>query len=261
MKNIILVGHSHTNCIYLEMKESFSSEFLVRRIHMVNILNEIKSMEVPEEVSLSDLVIQKIEEIIETLPKKKKWYSNNKEIKHNINIIMLFGGNFHNIFGLIKAKPAFDFVHPKFSSLEFDKTAEIIPYNALRELFRSDLSVHEEIIKEIGKRFSELNIMHLSSPPPVFDGEKVMENLGSYFTIRHENPELVHKSLRFKLWKVYTEMAEQICDKYKVPFIHVPSEMLDEDEMFLKLEYFEDSTHANQKYANKLINNLYHLLK
>lgn len=261
MKNIILVGHSHTNCIYLELKENFSSEYLVRRIHMVDILNEIKNMEVPEKVSLSGLVIQKIEEIIENLPENKKWYSKNRSKNNSINIVMLFGGNFHNILGLIKAEPAFDFVHPKFSSLELEKTANIVPYNALRDIFCNDLSVHEEVINEISERFSKSNMLYLSSPPPLLDDAEVLKNLGEYFNIRHENPELVHPNVRFKLWKVYTEMTEQICKKHKISFVHVPTEIFDDDEMFLKLEYFKDATHANQKYANKLINKLSYLLK
>ena len=247
MKKIILVGHSHTNCLYAELLDSFKDQYLTERVHILEVVRNMNSLN-DDKGTLSDHVVAQIGEIIKAMPKNKGFFSQKKDI----NIILLLGGSFYHMLGLMKSDPPFDFVHPQYPTLDLDDDAQIIPYTAMRETLVRDINEQEKILKSISNHFS-CNIFHLGFPPTVLDEDLMMSNIEPFFLEKYEQPKLAHFNLRFKLWRLYSDMYTQACSKYNIPFLQVPERMV-ESGMFLKEEAFGDSMHANQLYAKNYIN-------
>jgi len=249
MKKIILIGHSHTNCLYTTFSDSYKEAYIVHRIHMLEIANNLKKLPTHKRMSLSDCVVEKTSQIINNnFTQSGKWFNRNKS---KINIILLLGGSYHHMLGLMKSNPPFDFVHPQFSDLELDDKAEIIPFNAMREILILDINEHEKIIKSISEKFS-YNIIHLGFPPTVFNEKLMMSNIEPFFSEKYKKLELAHHNVRFKLWRLYSDMYADMCNKHGIPFIQVPETMI-ENGMFLKEVAYGDSMHANHIYAKSYI--------
>ena len=248
MKNIILVGHSHINCIFLELAHSCTSEYLVRQVHLNNLAVEMKQKGLADTIKLNDYAMTRLDEITDGFSKGKNWLPLKKT---KLNIVLLFGGRFHSIIGLLKMNPPFDFIHPDFTDLDLDEDATIVPFNALKKMCKLDIDGHEGLLKRIKDSYS-CNIFHLGFPPPLEDDEMVMSNLESYFTDNYENPKLAHKNVRFKLWCLYSDMFNELCNKYNIPFLPVPETMVN-DKMYLKKEAYGDTIHANRLYAKHYI--------
>ena len=247
MKKIIIVGHSHTNCLYTELLNSYKDKYLTQRVHILEVVNNMNKLKETERGSLSDNVVESIHKTVKILPVRKNFFSSNA----NINIILLLGGGFYHMLGLMKSDPPFDFIHPQFPNLDLDSDAEIIPFNAIKEILVQDIHEQEKVIKSIKDNFS-FNIFHLGFPPTVFNEALMMSNIEPFFVKKYEKPELAHYNLRFKLWRLYSDMFQSICSKHGIPFLEVPKVMV-ENGMFLKEEAYGDSMHANQLYAKHYI--------
>lgn len=247
MKKILLIGHSHTNCIYVELLNSYREQYEVERIHIAEVLKKMKEEKL--ECNLADAVIDVMEEKMASLNSDNKWFLSNKG--GNINIILLFGGSFHNMLGLIKTDPAFDVICPNSINLGFDKDAELIPVNALKCMFKEDIDPNEELVSSIKKKYYSYNVFHLGFPPPLRDNNKIMENLETFFTIRHKSPVITSPSLRHKLWSIYLEMYCEMYARYKIAYIPLPKDMINNG--FLYETAFADATHANNLYARNYI--------
>lgn len=246
MKKIILVGHSHTNCIYRELLESFREEYSVKQIHIIRVINAIRDQEL--KCSLEEAVVDEITKAITDYNSDKKWFISKKE--KDINIVLLFGGSFHNILGLIKTHPPFDFISEGYLSESLDDNVELVPLNVIKSLLKSEIVTNEGIVKTIKNNF-DCNIFHLGFPPPLKSNEIIMENIEDYFKLRHENPVLACPNLRYKLWKVFLEMYCEMYARYEIPYAPVPQDMIEDG--FLMEKGFSDSTHANNIYANNYI--------
>lgn len=249
MKKIILVGHSHTNCLYAELLDSFKDSYLTKRVHILEVVRKMNSLNDDEKGMLGDHVVAQIDETILALPKNKHFFSQKK----NINIILLLGGSFHHMLGLMKSDPPFDFIHPKYPTLDLDDDAQVIPYYAVKEILLNDINEQEKLLKSISSSFT-CNIFHLGFPPTVLNEDLMMSKIEPFFLEKYEQPKLAHFNLRFKLWRLYSDLFSQACSKYDIPFLQVPDNML-ESGMFLKEEAFGDSMHANQVYAKHYIKN------
>ncbi len=249
MKNIILIGHSHTNCLYAGFSEVFSAKYSVRQIHLVHLLAKMKQdKNISEELSFNSYFLKALDKSVESFENKKNYIFRGKA---KINLVLLLGGSYHNIIGLFKMTPAFDFIHPDYPDLELDEKAEIIPFNAIKNLLYAEVCKYEEILSVISDL--SFNALHLEPPPPLDDEQLIMDNLESYFTDRYNSPRLANPNIRFKLWRLYSDLFCGLCKKYNVPYIPAPETMIINGK-FLKREAYLDTIHANRFYAEHYIN-------
>ena len=243
MKKIILIGHSHTNCIFSELHKSYRNKYQIERIHIADILKITQDEKL--DCSLGEVLVREIDKRISILSTPKKLFSLKKD---KINIVLLFGGSFHNMLGLIEMNPPFDFIDVEDKTV--NENVELVPLNAIKLMFRQDIDPNESLVSVIREKY-QYNIFHLGFPPPLQDAKTIMENIETYFTIRYKNPVLASSSLRSKLWRVYLSMYCEMYEKYNIPYVPVPETMIEGG--FLCKDAFADATHANDLYAKAYI--------
>jgi hypothetical protein len=165
-------------------------------------------------------------------------------------IFSFVGGASHNVVGLVAHPEPFDFVLPAKPDLPLDDGARILPAAAVREAIRADLQAYYDIIDMI-RLEAKGPVFHMQSPPPFGDSAAMVETI--YWPNFPGRPHKVApKYLRYKLWRLHSQMVREFCEARRIGFIAHPPEVTDA-EGFLAKEYFHDSVHANAAYGALVI--------
>ncbi|HEV7279891.1 MAG TPA: hypothetical protein VGN57_06715 [Pirellulaceae bacterium] len=169
-------------------------------------------------------------------------------------IVSTFGGNDHNVLGLVNHPQQFDFVLPEEPDLPLQADAEILPHELLRRTLRARLAPTRELMAML-REATELPVLHLESPPTIPSEEHILHN-------RFGFPELIEEygvapaELRYKLWRLHSSLVQEICDELRFKFVPAPKAMQDERNMLVEEAWWYDPTHANEVYGERLVRQL-----
>lgn len=168
-------------------------------------------------------------------------------------VISLVGGNTHNQIGLVRHPRPFDFVLPSEPELPADD-GELIPSAALETVLHKRMSPALSIMKLL-RRHAAGPMFHLESPPPVADDDYIRASIDPYFQ-RQGIAELgiVSPRLRYKLWRLHSELVRRACVALKIEFVACPAEALVGG--FLRAELCGNATHANERYGAMLLSQI-----
>lgn len=163
-----------------------------------------------------------------------------------------FGGNRHNIFGLIDHPTPFDFILPSHPDLPLRRNATLIPYDVLRDALTSFTHASLSEISALRNTYAGY-VGHLESPPPNGDDAYVRKFLDPYFKDKAKGLGIAPRHLRLKLWRLHSEIVLEHCKMRNIDFIPVPEESRDQDGFLLPQGYSTSATHANHWYGSLVV--------
>jgi hypothetical protein len=168
-------------------------------------------------------------------------------------VLSVIGGSAHTVLGLVEHHRPFDFVLPSDPDLPTDETREPTPAQAVRQTLAELNSAYLDKIPVV-MRYASGPVICLEPPPPVADASRIAPNVPwSYFPGQPRR--VAPKWLRYKLWRMQSEVMEAACGRFGVRYAAAPDSAKD-DEGFLHPRYDEDGVHANAAYGALVLEGL-----
>lgn len=165
-------------------------------------------------------------------------------------VISLVGGNMHNEMGLIRHPRPFDFVLPAEPELPTDD-GELIPAEALEAALRRRMRRALAALALLKQHATE-RMYHLESPPPIGDDDYIRQNIDPFYQKRGvAELGIVSRGLRYKLWRLHSEIVRRACSELAIDFVPCPREAIDDG--FLRRDLYANATHANHLYGAMLL--------
>lgn len=167
-----------------------------------------------------------------------------------------FGGNAHNILGMVQHPRPFDFILSSRPSLFLDDKVELVP-EALVEFAMTSQGGFPETVwcLRAARSMYSGRIVHIESPPPIKDAE-YLKNYAGAFKDQFEIYGISPPFLRHKLWLLHSILIKKECELQNIEFIECPEEFIDEEGFLKSNGLAMDTTHANTAYGNSVIKQL-----
>ncbi len=163
-------------------------------------------------------------------------------------LVSCIGGNSYNILGLLNHPRPFDFVLPSQPRLEIAAEHELIPACLVREILRERLDAHNFTILRALRAAIGRPMYHLESPPPVPSEEHIRKFPG-VFRDRMAACGVSPAALRYKLWRLQSELVQEACAAEGIVFVPVPDEARDDSGFLSETAWNPDPTHGNAWYG------------
>ena len=175
------------------------------------------------------------------------------------SVFLCSGGNAHNIFGLVNHPRPFDFVLKTNPGLPLHPGYEVIPSGIVDAALVNQGGFPESIwvIKALKALISK-PLVQCESPPPVPSTHYIGENAGPFYE-KILQYGVTPAPIRYKLWRLHSELLQRECKALNVGFISGPSSMIDGHGFLVERGWNNDATHANQHYGKKIIEQIVQL--
>ena len=170
-------------------------------------------------------------------------------------IFSSYGGNAHNILGLVQHPTPFDFIYAGIQG-EGERGVEMVPSKLVEAALIEQGGFPETCwaLRATRAAFSG-RIIQCESPPPIFDNNFLMEHAGpfkaSFIKFGISKP-----ALRYKLWKMHSDLVKKECKALDIEFLPVPAEFITTDGFLTDSGLNNDTTHANAIYGGAVIRQL-----
>ena len=156
------------------------------------------------------------------------------------------GGAVHNVMALVRHPRAFDFVLPSRPDLPVAEGAELVPFAAVRDAMTSALAEYLQIMGLV-RSLATAQVFHLEAPPPLEDGARVLGDVPWMF-FPGLTREVAPASLRYKCWRLHSELVAAFCHAQGITLIAAPPEAMDAGG-YLRPEHYLDAMHVNPSYG------------
>ena len=166
-------------------------------------------------------------------------------------------GTYHNIWGLLRSGPAFDFLLDPCDAP--DPNAEIqVPHRAIASAFDQHLA-KPSLVRKI-QAAAKSRVYLLSAPPPKQNNAFMLERFmaqkkQSYRGISVGDVGLERPETRLKLWLMETRATARWAASENLYFVPAPTKAFD-DKGFLHPQFYSDATHANGGYGALVIDQI-----
>jgi hypothetical protein len=172
------------------------------------------------------------------------------------DVIIVWGGNEHNVSFFFQAAFAFDFLSNKVKRLI--PTFQIVSQSKIKRRFNEiDLDELDSVLPMLNAR-GPASVTLVGTPPPKKDNEALRKLLEKepYFCDwaaqlgqSIDEIKITEPHVRLKLWFLLQDMIAEIGRRHGARFIPVPNELQDEDGFLLEEYWHPDVTHANAAYG------------
>jgi hypothetical protein len=170
-------------------------------------------------------------------------------------VFSLVGGAAHTVLGMVEQQRAFDFVLPSAPDLPIDETRELVAAEALREKLTEMAEEHLAAALPLIIQAAQAPVLQLEPPPPVADEDRIIPHIAWDMYFPGQPKRIAPKWVRYKLWRMHSEVIETVCARFNVGYIRAP-EAAKDSEGFLDLQYDEDGAHANGAYGALVLQQL-----
>ena len=170
-------------------------------------------------------------------------------------IFTSYGGNAHNILGLVQHPNPFDFIYVGTQS-EGEVGVEMVPSKLVEAALIEQGGFPETCwaLRATRAAFSG-RIIQCESPPPIVDNNFLMEHAGPFKT-NFTKFGISKPALRYKLWRMHSDLVKKECKALDIEFIPVPAEFITADGYLTDSGLSNDTTHANAIYGGAVIRQL-----
>jgi hypothetical protein len=168
-------------------------------------------------------------------------------------IVSTFGGNDHNVLGLVNCQPKFDFVLPEAPELPLQTDADVIPSGLIFRQLRRRLQPTLALIARL-RNATDVPIVHMESPPPLPE-DYILAHPRSFaemIALRGVAP----ATLRYKLWRVHSAIVREACARQRIRFVASPQAMQTAEGLLVDRAFHGDPVHANEVYGEQLFRQL-----
>ena len=191
-------------------------------------------------------------------PRDKAYWQQLRELARNQTIVLVWGGNEHNLLYFFEEKDPFDFYSKHVERLI--PGARIVPQRMIRKNFAERLKYLSIELRALVKAQSR-QILLLGTPPPKKDNAElarlmVGEGYFQDWAERLGEMRIADPYKRLKLWYLLQEMFEEEAAKANVRFVAVPTAAQDEDGFLQRELWADDVTHGNAAYGQMMMDKL-----
>jgi len=166
-------------------------------------------------------------------------------------MLITLGGSEHFYHGAVNNPRPFQFILPDEPMSDCHPGAELVPYDLAREQFRVDLSGVLYILPQI-RVLTPAPMLYLSPPPPVGPSHLIAAHMPPMWRTEAQMLGVPEPPLRYRLWQLFTDLADELCRDADIDFLPVPPLSIDKGG-FLEERYRKDSLHANEEYGQLVL--------
>lgn len=163
-------------------------------------------------------------------------------------VFSFIGGTKHSALGMAKTRWPFDFVLPEDPELALADTAEVVPVNAVRTFLKREIRRSLNQLEELRGVVTGLVYQFDAPPPPSTDWFSPADD--PRLSAKRGKGNLV-PLLRYKLWRLHSEIVREHAEQIGVTFVPCPDEALGEHG--LREEFVRNQTHANEAYGTLVL--------
>jgi hypothetical protein len=166
-------------------------------------------------------------------------------------VVLVCGGNEHNVLGIVRNKRPFDFVLNSEPDLPLQPGYELVPEALIREVLKNYMAEPLRTMRAF-RAATSLPLVQLEPPPPL-PNRRVLayprELLRASLLRKNIAPELI----RHKLWRLESEIYCKFCDEAGIAYLRAPASMVDANGMLAEAGWGADATHANPRYGLEVV--------
>lgn len=166
--------------------------------------------------------------------------------EHDGPVFSLIGGAAHIVLGFLVHPRRFDFVLPSDPGLPLDPDAEVIPSLAVQRILESQMSVYPALMSQVREACSG-RMFHVEPPPPCADPARMHARI-PWERFPGRCREVSPVSLRYKLWRLHSQLLSRWCADAGVDLVRVPPGATDAGGCLRDL-YCRDGVHGNERYG------------
>lgn len=166
--------------------------------------------------------------------------------EHAGPVFSLMGGAAHVVIGLAVHPRRFDFVLPSEPDRPLDQDAELIPSIAVQRILESEMGQYLALMSLV-RGLCTGPMFHLEPPPPCADAAKILAHV-PWALFPDRCREVSPVSLRYKLWRLHSQILSRWCADAGVDLLPVPAGTMDADG-FIRHQYSGDGVHGNARYG------------
>jgi hypothetical protein len=167
-------------------------------------------------------------------------------------VYLSVGGNAHNALGLVESERPFDFVLDSEPDLPLLPDREVVPSASVRaallatKRFSQQMLARKLILELVGD-----GAVHMDIPPPINDEKHIRANCGAFVeeVLKYG---IAPPLLRYKLWRLYSDMVREQCDEVGAEVLPVPPATIDNGYL-VRQAFTTDPTHAGTWYGRRVI--------
>lgn len=166
--------------------------------------------------------------------------------EHDGPVFSMIGGAAHVVLGFLVNPRRFDFVLPAEPELPLDQAAELIPSMAVQRILESQMGEYLALMSLV-RGLCAGPMFHVESPPPCANPER-MHPRRQWALPQDKHREVSPVSLRYKLWRLHSQILSHWCAGTAVELLPVPTGAFDADGC-MRERYCRDGVHGNERYG------------
>lgn len=165
-----------------------------------------------------------------------------EKVKSDALITSILGSE-HLIWSVQGQERPFDVILPFAPELPRIPDTELIPFGALYSLVKEGIGPYLRFNKRLSD-ITSLPVFQLLPPLPVGSQDIILETAPETLKSMLLENGVPSPIIRYKMWRLWIHVAEEIAAELGVSIIPMPEEAKDENGL-LKRQYARDSVHAN----------------
>jgi hypothetical protein len=166
-------------------------------------------------------------------------------------VVLVCGGNEHNVLGIVRNKRPFDFVLSSEPDLPLQPGHELVPEALLREVLKKHMSEPLSILRAF-RAATRIPILELEPPPPL-PNHRVVAYPSEFVRARLLRKNIAPELIRYKLWRLESEIYRKMCEEIGIAYLRAPKAMISENGMLAQEGWGADATHANPRYGMEVL--------
>jgi hypothetical protein len=166
-------------------------------------------------------------------------------------VVLVCGGNEHNVLGIVKNKRPFDFVLSSEPELPLQPGHELVPEALIREVLKNHMAEPLAILRAF-RAATRLPILELEPPPPL-PNHRVLAYPSEFVRARLLRKNIAPELIRYKLWRLECDIYRRLCEEIGVAYLRAPRVMIGENRMLAPEGWGADATHANPRYGMEVL--------
>ena len=166
-------------------------------------------------------------------------------------VVLVCGGNEHNVLGIVRNKRPFDFVLSSAPDLQLQPGYELVPEALVREVLRSFMEEPLQAMRAF-RASTALPIIQLEPPPPL-PNRRVLAYPSEFVRARLFRKNIAPELIRHKLWRLETDIYRRFCEEIGIAYLPAPASMVAADGTLAETAWGADATHANSRYGIEVL--------
>lgn len=162
-------------------------------------------------------------------------------------VVLVCGGNEHNVLGIVRNKRPFDFVLSSEPDLPLQPGYELVPEALIREVLKVYMADSLQTMRTF-RSATELPVMQVEPPPPL-PNRRVLAYPSEFVRASLLRKKIAPELIRYKLWRLESDIYTRFCDEFDIAYLRAPAGMIDKNGMLAEAGWGADATHANQRYG------------